>query len=337
MQEQVLQDKIAGALCGMVWGDAFGVPGELWPRQKVRERFGTITKFLDGPADNIVACYFKAGHYTDDSAQALVILHCLLQYGKVPELKVLADALLEWVRSMNGFEINLLGPSSKAALLAHASGEDFTRYTKTALTNGAAMRIAPVGTFFEAGETESLCRTVAKVSAVTHGTDVAIAGASMVAQAVSCGISGCDFEDMPAALYRAFDYAVTLGEPTWAASIKVRLQTVLEAGRRCRSDEEFSQLVYDLCGTGTMTSESVTAALAIALYCRDVQRAASVCANLGGDTDTIGCMACAICGAVSGLSALPSDTVQYLQQVNNLDFAGLAARIVRARQSFCKE
>ena len=72
-----LQDRIAGALAGMVLGDAFGVPGELWPRAKVRERFGRITEFLDGPADNIVACYFKAGHYTDDSAQAFVVLNAI--------------------------------------------------------------------------------------------------------------------------------------------------------------------------------------------------------------------------------------------------------------------
>ena len=30
-----LKDKIAGTLAGMVYGDAFGVPGELWPREKV--------------------------------------------------------------------------------------------------------------------------------------------------------------------------------------------------------------------------------------------------------------------------------------------------------------
>ena len=178
-----LKDKIAGTLAGMVYGDAFGVPGELWPREKVRSRFGTIDKFLDGPEDNIVACYFKAGHYTDDSSQALVILNDLLKYGCVPETAILAKDLIAWVESMNGFEINLLGPSSKASLLAHVKGEDYTKYTKTALTNGAAMRIAPVGTFFNFDETKSICRTVAKVSSVTHGTDVAIAGASMVAQA----------------------------------------------------------------------------------------------------------------------------------------------------------
>ena len=37
-----LENQIAGALAGMVMGDAMGVPGELWPREKVRERFGFI-------------------------------------------------------------------------------------------------------------------------------------------------------------------------------------------------------------------------------------------------------------------------------------------------------
>ena len=80
MSDTKLCNRVAGAIAGMVLGDAFGVPGELWPRAKVRERFGTIDTFLDGPEDNIVACYFKAGHYTDDSAQAFVVLHALLDY-----------------------------------------------------------------------------------------------------------------------------------------------------------------------------------------------------------------------------------------------------------------
>ena len=53
-----VRNKIAGAIAGMVLGDALGVPGELWPREKVRERFGWIDRILDGPQDNIVACYF---------------------------------------------------------------------------------------------------------------------------------------------------------------------------------------------------------------------------------------------------------------------------------------
>ena len=332
-----LQDKIAGTLAGMVYGDAFGVPGELWPREKVRARFGTIDTFLDGPSDNIVACYFKAGHYTDDSSQAFVILEDLLKYGRVPEAAVLAKDLIAWVESMNGFEINLLGPSSKASLLAHVKGEDYTKYTKTALTNGAAMRIAPVGTFFNFDETESLCRTVAKVSSVTHGTDVAIAGAGMVAQAVASGLCGRSYDEMLDDICKAFDYAVTLGEPTWAASIKERLLNVLEKAQSCTDPDKFSLLVYNLVGTGTMTSESVTAALAIAYYCKDVEKAAFLCANMGGDTDTIGSMACAICGAFNGLSSIKNETISYLEKTNNIDFAALADQIISARTSFKKE
>ena len=332
-----LKDKIAGTLAGMVYGDAFGVPGELWPREKVRSRFGTIDKFLDGPEDNIVACYFKAGHYTDDSSQALVILNDLLKYGCVPETAILAKDLIAWVESMNGFEINLLGPSSKASLLAHVKGEDYTKYTKTALTNGAAMRIAPVGTFFNFDETKSLCRTVAKVSSVTHGTDVAIAGASMVAQAVASGLCGRSYDEMLEDICKAFDFAVTLGEPTWAASIKDRLLNVLDKAKGCTDPDKFSLLVYNLVGTGTMTSESVTAALAIAYYCQDVEKAAFLCANMGGDTDTIGSMACAICGAFNGLSSIKNETISYLEKTNDINFANLADKIIKARTSFIKE
>lgn len=332
-----LKDKIAGTLAGMVYGDAFGVPGELWPREKVRSRFGTIDKFLDGPEDNIVACYFKAGHYTDDSSQALVILNDLLKYGCVPETAILAKDLIAWVESMNGFEINLLGPSSKASLLAHVKGEDYTKYTKTALTNGAAMRIAPVGTFFNFDETKSLCRTVAKVSSVTHGTDVAIAGASMVAQAVASGLCGRSYDEMLDDICKAFDFAVTLGEPTWAASIKDRLLNVLDKAKGCTDPDKFSLLVYNLVGTGTMTSESVTAALAIAYYCQDVEKAAFLCANMGGDTDTIGSMACAICGAFNGLSSIKNETISYLEKTNDINFADLADKIIKARASFIKE
>ncbi len=332
-----LRDHIAGALAGMVLGDAFGVPGELWPRQKVRTRFGDIQDFLDGPADNIVACYFKAGHYTDDSAQALVILEDLLKYGRVPEVKVLAQDLIAWVQSMHGFEINLLGPSSKAALLAHVRGEDYTVYTKNALTNGAAMRIAPVGCFFEPGEEESLARTVAKISAVTHGTDVAIAGASMIAAAVCSYIHGADDKEAAQSVCKAFEAALPLGEPTWAASLKARFELALLKIESRPTEEEMSRWIYEVLGTGTMTSESVSAALAAAFYTKSPEQTSHLCANMGGDTDTIGAMACAIAGARCGLKAFRTEMVAYLQRVNKLDFGKLADRIMLARASFCKE
>lgn len=334
MSDKNLSNRIAGAIAGMVLGDAFGVPGELWPRAKVRERFGTIDTFLDGPEDNIVACYFKAGHYTDDSAQAFVVLHALLDYKTVPPVRVLADRLIDWVKSMNGFEINLLGPSSKASLLAHSEGRDPSPQLKTALTNGAAMRIAPVGCIVGADDPEFLAETVARISVVTHGTDVALAGASMVAQAVSSAVAGKTWDEMASDALRAHDCALVKGEPTWAASIARRFELALREMPNLPDEENFSRWVYDVLGTGTMTSESVSAALAIAWYCREPMRCAKLCANLGGDTDTIGAMATAICGAAVGLDAFDPETVRYLEETNGLDFRAMAERIVALRSEF---
>ncbi len=190
-----IENRIAGALAGMVLGDALGVPGELWPREKVRARFGHIDTFLDGPEDNIVACYFKAGHYTDDSAQAFVILKALLKAGTVPPVKVLADDLIAWVESMNGFEINLLGPSSKASLLAHSRGEDYTKYTKLSLTNGARHAHCARGLprrleRFRKARRNGCARLDRDA---WHGRGDG--GAAMVAQAVASGIGGRSWEE----------------------------------------------------------------------------------------------------------------------------------------------
>lgn len=334
--ESLKLDKISGALAGMVLGDAFGVPGELWPREKIVGRFGRITEFLDGPQDNIVACYFKAGHYTDDSSQALVILKDLLKHQRVPAKQVIAQDLIEWVKSVNGFEINLLGPSSKAALLAIAEGKEADS-PASALTNGAAMRIAPVGCFFEPDELKLLCQCVKDVSCVTHDTDVTIGGAAMVAAAVSYAIAGRSWDEMAKGALEAYDYAKVLGHQTWAASCKERFKLALDVIKTRPDEDKFSMWVYEVLGTGTMTSESVSAALAIAFYCQDPHKAALMCANLGGDTDTIGAMACAICGAYSGLSGFDQKTVEYLQTTNQIDFAALGRQIIDALPSFYKE
>ena len=97
---------------------------------------------------------------------------------------------------------------------------------------------------------------------------------------------------------------------------------------------DYAGVVGFILGTGTMTSESVSAALAIAWYCREPMRCAKLCANLGGDTDTIGAMATAICGAAVGLDAFDPETVRYLEETNGLDFRAMAERIVALRGEF---
>ena len=257
--------------------------------------------------------------------------------GTVPPVQTLAKDLIAWVESMNGFEINLLGPSSKASLLAWVKGEDALPVTKLSLTNGAAMRIAPVGCLIEAGEHEKIAEAVARVSRVTHSTDVTIAGAAMVAQAVASGVAGRSWEQTLADVKTIFPIASAKGEPTWAASILARLEVFEELvlkRREAYDDEAVSRFIYDVIGTGTMTSESVTAALALAFWAQNPKKAAEIAANMGGDTDTIGCMAAAICGAHCGISGIAAETVEFLEKTNGLHFGELAQGVMKTRAVF---
>lgn len=383
-----IADRIKGALVGMMYGDSFGVPGELWPVEKLRARLGEVNDFMDGPQDNIVACYFKKGEYTDDTSQALVVLNLLLKHERIPSVEEVAHDLIAWVESLNGFEINLLGPSSKATLLAHKNHQDYKQFTKNSLTNGAAMRIAPVGCMFDYSHRKDMVEAIAKISSATHYTDVALAGASMVAQAVCSYISGRSDKEVLLDIMEAHDYSwATFGERTWAASCKRRFQlaidkadSLLAQGEISNSahvthasaanaagdadaasatdaasaepsklefdaslhtanserDKEFMRFIYEVIGTGTMTSESVPAALGIAYYCKDPNKAAHMCANLGGDTDTIGAMAVAICGARGGFGSILRDRADLIERVNHMNFDDLVAKVLKSRPAFNK-
>lgn len=51
-----------------------------------------------------------------------------------------------------------------------------------------------------------------------------------------------------------------------------------------------------------------------------------------GDTDTIGAMATAICGALGGISAIDPSLKQQLDDVNQLDFRRYATALAQYRE-----
>lgn len=322
-------DQIAGALYGMAVGDALGMPSELWSREKVKQYFGRIETFLDGPSTNEVAKYFTKGQYTDDTSQALLLLDSLFENDFVADEGIVAKHLMAWAHQMNAFEENILGPSSKAALLALKQGEDPVPFTSKAVTNGAAMRIAPIGCLYTPDEKEKMISTIVTLSRATHSTDVAIGGAAMVAMGVSAAIAGYSWDEIVEEMIRIYELASRQGEQTYSASIPERLRLGIQLGKEYAADEEaFSQKIYDLIGAGTMTHESVPAALAIAYYAREPKRCALLCANLGGDTDTIGAMATAICGAKSGIQGIPTEWVTMVEEQNPLSIQSYTDQIL---------
>lgn len=325
------KDKVLGTLYGQAIGDAMGMPSELWPIQKIREKFnGKITTFLDGTDDNDIAINFKAGEYTDDTNQAFAILDALIETDWKPDSQVLVKHIMKWANKVGAWDNNILGPSSKAALTLIKEGKDPKETTKSALTNGAGMRIAPIGLLYEPDEIDDLIRMVYDVTKITHSSDVAISGAAMIAGAVTAAIADYDWDEIVDFAFKANDRGFELGAPTWAAKNKNRLQIGLDLAHQYQDDEDkFSEAIYDTVGTGTMISESIPAAVAMAYYSKDVQKCAYLCANLGGDTDTIGAMATAICGAKQGASQIPDTWKNLIDEKNkDHDINALAEQII---------
>src|SRR5258708_22364481 len=87
-----------------------------------------------------------AGSVTDDTEQALLLARLLIEGGGRVDPAELARRLLAWEESMRARgSLDLLGPSTRRAVAQLLAGADIEVAGRLGATNGAAMRIAPVG------------------------------------------------------------------------------------------------------------------------------------------------------------------------------------------------
>lgn len=302
-----------------------GMPSELWSRRKVKERFGRITGFLPGPDDHFVVKGFKAGQFTDDTAQTLKICRSIIDNDGEVDPESVARSILEWAEEENAFATNALGPSSQKALLSIKNGVPVGEAGGSGDTNGGAMRVAPIGILCRPTDLERLVDHVERACLGTHNTNVAIAGASMLAAAISTAIETENWDDILGVAFAAHDEGMARGNDTFGASSKERTMLALELARSGDEEEAIMDKVYDLIGAGVATTEAVPTAIALSYYADgDPARTCLLAANLGGDCDTIGSMATALSGARSGISAFPSRWVRTVSEVNCVDLAETA-------------
>lgn len=314
-------ERILGALYGQTLGDAMGMPSELWPRSRVKAHFGWIDRFLPGPAENNAACYFGRAEFTDDTSMALSLADAIIECDGEINADAIGRHILLWAEEFDAFNKNVLGPTSKIALNAIRAGKPVSELENNGVTNGAAMRASPLGCLLQATRLEHFVEQVALASSPTHKSDLAIAGAVVIAWAISRAIDGESWQNIVDALPGIARYAQEAKTTTFSASLAARMELALKTVREANGIDSASEQIYQLIGAGTSTIESVPAAIAmVELAGTDPNRCAILCANLGGDTDTIGAMATAICGALHGVQAIDPALKAELDAVNQLDF-----------------
>ena len=324
--------RALGALFGLAIGDALGMPTQSLPRGEIVARYGgLITTFWAGPPGHPLAAGLPAGSITDDTEQAVLLGRLIAEGGGQIDAGDLASGLLAWEESMHARgSLDLLGPSSRRALDALASGAAVDEAGRYGVTNGAAMRVTPVGVATPSGDPRLLEDRVAAASRVTHNTGVALAGAAAVAAAVSAGIDGIPLPGVIEFAVAAAASAARRGHWVAGADVAARIAwaTDLAAGQ----SDRVIDTVYRLVGTSLATQESVPAAFAVAAAAPDDPwLACRIAASLGGDCDTIAAMTGAICGARHGVQAFPQEALDTVASVNGLHLDTLAARLLAVR------
>src|SRR5690242_9228354 len=324
------------------------MPTQILSRAEIVRRWGPLLSgFEPAPPGHPIAGGMPAGAVTDDTGQAILLARLLVKGRGTIDPHELAAALTEWERAMaERGSLDLLGPSTKRAVAAILAGVPPEEAGAAGTTNGAAMRIAPVGIAVpvaphgpaaEASLSTLVDRTV-MASSVTLNTGVALAGAAAVAAAVSAGVSGATVAQATALGIRAARLAAGRGHWVAGADVAARIEWAagLVAGRVLADrdpggEAEAAGLIYTLVGTSLATQESVPAAFAVlAAVPADPWRACRLAASLGGDCDTIAAMAGAIAGACHGAGSFPPEAIAAID-AQGLGVAALAGQLLALR------
>jgi len=316
--------RVRGALAATACGDAFGMPNSFLRVPVWR------TAMEPGPANSPYHAGYAAGRITDDTEQAIALTDAL-EEGFTPG--VVAAHLNKWFLSVGGEHSLAVGPSTKRALMAYQAGAPVAEIGLAGVTNGAAMRISPIGVCGAlAGlSLEQLADLVAIACMPTHATSPANSGATALAAAIAAGIGGGTWEQVMAAAVAGAKAGERRGKWIYAADIAARIDLARRLAAGARSKIEVATLMSEIVGAGEPSTESVPAAIGIADYAKgDPHLAIEISGNLRGDTDTVAAMAGALCGAYAGEEALPRQWRELVAKVNKLDIARWAERLAAA-------
>ena len=329
-----------GALAGLALGDALGMPTQAMSPEQIRTVYGRITGLVDGDASQPYAPGMPAGSVTDDTEQALLVASLLVRgrgssSGRVAlDAGEFAHALLAWEDSMiERGSLDLLGPSTKAALERVRAGEDPLTVGGTGTTNGAAMRVTPIGIAMSTADPEAFADAVWSSCQVTHATRQGFQSAALVAAAVSMGIDAAHSTtpDLRSLLWKAVTYVDSLPERgAWTPDPDVVAATRRAMQLVANPASSSLECLVEQVGTSVASAQAIP--MAFALLARDPSPQALLdAANIGGDTDTIGAIAGAILGAALGFEVFVGRGLAQVELTSHLDLPSVALELLELR------
>lgn len=334
-----LHDHVLGSLLGAGIGDALGAPTEGLSADEIAGRFGgRVTDFEDG-SDNFYALGNNVAEVTDDASQTYEMARAVAECGGHLTIEAAARALVRWSETYPKYYPRNAGPTTSQVIEALRAGGDpvelgmLGKRFERGTSDGAAMRVAAAG-LTRPGDLERAVENAVAMCRPSHGTQHAFAGAS----AVACAIAEALREgSTTVSVVRAAVYGARRGEEIGLASARRaegrRVLPVLRASLAeallAEDMVDAERRLEDAVGAGGSVQEAVCVALGLFLAADgDFEKTVVSCANIGGDTDTIACIAGSVAGAFRGASAIRADWARRWATANpTLDLEPVARKL----------
>lgn len=281
----LLEDKVYGALIGLAIGDSLGDAAR---KPDNRANYGFTTDFNTG-----------ATWSTDDTEFALLTARILIDCAGRLESRHVVDAWMEHVVCEDELKRGGASETEAAANLRRGLQPPETgKYNAFGFSDGAAMRIAPIGVLC-AGDPERAAAMAEIDASVSHFRE-GIWGAQAVAAAVAVAMADGSMEEILAAAFGA------IPTDSWLYyAMNCALGIV---------DEKDGSLIdawmplHDALRTSSWaaTPEAIPAAFAcLKLENTSFQKGVILAGNFARDADTIGAVAGTVLGAKYGASGIP--------------------------------
>ena len=283
--------RAQGSLLGQFAGEMLGMPVETMPAEDIRKLYPDgLTQISDG---NTLLLPLGIHHpqpalaqLTDDGEMALMLARSIVEHGSFDADKVL-DAYMYWWKSPAfGF-----GRTTESAL-------EHGRLEAQAQTNGALMRISPLGIFGANHDAAQVADWARQDARLTHVNTVCQNSSAVFAVSIARAIrTGCDADALYQWIIR------------WSEETGIDDRT-LEVLRRAADREPPYPPELDAGISNTRTRVWVLLALHNAfwqlLHADSLEAGIVDTVMLGGDTDTTAAICGALMGAVHGLEAIPA-------------------------------
>lgn len=119
-----------------------------------------------------------------------------------------------------------------------------------------------------------------------------------------------------------------------APSCSARLRFLQKQIPALQNEQQVKEFLYGVIGATLASADVCACSFGLFLYAqKDTALAIRLATEMGGDSDTIACLAAGLCTLYAGGHNLPRPMIDLVETANHLDFAALADTVVAARKA----